>query len=306
VTVDAAVLRSWATAAGDRYPYSEWRPLPENSTQPHINPTQLIFHTQASGGQASNDAGWRYWNRPDIKIEAHFLLDMDGAMVQAVGIFTRADNNADANNRAVSIETQDLGGRSVETTPWTGAQIEQLAGLTAWLHLHPKIRLPLKQCQAWNGPGYGPHNLFAQWSVYKGKTCPGRARTAQIPEVIAAAQRYVNIAEQHFGGAAEGPFAPASREDDMPIHILRSMTDPPEFNAQFIAYCDTAGHSIEVQWSGSGDDPRVAQRMADLRAAGITETHITLAGLRNNVLHARYRPGDITDSLHDWTPEDFA
>lgn len=90
------------------------------------------------------------------------------------------------------------------------------------------------------------------------------------------------------------------------IRILRSMSNPPEFHAQFIAVCDADGHSIEVQWSGDGADPRVAQRMADLRGAGIQDQHILLAGLKNNRLHPKHQPWDIQDSLRQWTSNDFA
>lgn len=99
---------------------------------------------------------------------------------------------------------------------------------------------------------------------------------------------------------------PGTEADDMPITILRSLTTPPEFYAQFVAYTDMVGHSIEVQWSGPGDDPKCARRMADLRAAGIPDAHITLAGLRNNVLHPRHKPSDITDGLRTWSADDFA
>lgn len=92
----------------------------------------------------------------------------------------------------------------------------------------------------------------------------------------------------------------------MPIRILRSMIDPPEFRAEFIAMCDGAGHSIEMQWTGDGNNPRVAQRLADLRAAGVLDQHITLAGVADNVLNARHRATDIIDNVHTWSDADFA
>lgn len=99
---------------------------------------------------------------------------------------------------------------------------------------------------------------------------------------------------------------PAPTEDDMTIQILRSMSDPPEFYAEFVAMCDSAGHSIEVQWSGDGDDPAVKLRMQRLRDVGIAEANITLAGLQSNRLHPKHRPGDIRDNRHTWSDADFA
>lgn len=308
MSVDPSVIHASAAAGGDRYPFAEWRPLPENATQSKIQPTQFIFHTESGHGQTSNDASWRYWDRADITIEAHFLLDMGGNMLQAMSVFTRADNNASANARAISIETQDLGGDSVEVTPWTPEQVEQLAGLVAWLHLHPQINLRLEQCASWSAPGYGGHYLFPEWSIYKGKTCPGATRRMQIPEVIARAWAIINWQPAPIDGPPATPTAPVERED-MSTRILRSMSNPPEYAAQFIAVVDSHGVAIELQWTGSGDDPRVVERLGALRNAGVTDMPAALSDIRHCALHPKNTPEQIAaaDGIYPhWSYDNFA
>lgn len=195
--VDPRAIHESAARGDWLFPGAYWRPLPENATQAARTPSQFIMHTQASGGKASNDASWRYWARDDIKSEAHFLLAMDpateplGGLWQCMSIFVQADNNVKANPTAVSIETQDLGGATVDTTPWTEYQLDTLAALLAWLHLNTRVNLVMQLCPAWNGPGYAPHNLFPNdWSTSK-HSCPGRARTLQIPEVRRRADQII-------------------------------------------------------------------------------------------------------------------
>lgn len=189
MSVDPQVIHEAALSASPFYPYASWHPLPENATQPIITPVQLILHTEASSGKASNQASWNYWARADIVSEAHFLLDMAGDMWQCMATNRRADNNVKANVRAISIETQDLGGTTVDQTPWTEEQLDQLAGLAAWCHLRWSI--PLAPCPTWDQPGTSPHNAYpSQWSS-SAHSCPGKARTAQMPEVLRRAQAIV-------------------------------------------------------------------------------------------------------------------
>jgi N-acetylmuramoyl-L-alanine amidase len=99
---------------------------------------------------------------------------------------------------------------------------------------------------------------------------------------------------------------PPQTGDDTVIVILESQSNPKEFNALFFAEADAQGRSIEVQWSGSGDDPAVMERVATMDANFGPRRHVLLAGLKNNRLHPKHRPSDINDSLHTWTDADFA
>lgn len=190
--IDPAVIQASGKSWSTRYPYAAWMPIPENTTQAGITPTQFIMHSMAGPKLTTLEALWFYINRPDITGESTFIDDMDGRMAQVVEANIRADNNYKANPRAVSIETQDRGyleDPGIKNTPWTDPQMAQHAGLSAWLHL--RFGIPLERCETWDGPGMDGHRAFPEWSVYTGKTCPGDARWAQIPDVLAAAREIV-------------------------------------------------------------------------------------------------------------------
>ena len=101
------------------------------------------------------------------------------------------------------------------------------------------------------------------------------------------------------------PIPPHPTEDDMAIRIFESQSEPREFNAVFFGYVDGQDRSIELQWTGNGDDPAVMERLETMRANFETR-NLLLAGIKNNRLHPKHRPMDIVDSLHNWTDEDFA
>jgi len=101
------------------------------------------------------------------------------------------------------------------------------------------------------------------------------------------------------------PIPPHPNEDDLAIRIFESQSDPREFNAVFYGYVDGQDRSIELQWTGDGDDPAVQERLAIMRENFETR-NVLLAGIKNNRLHPKHKPSDIRDSLHVWTDSDFA
>jgi len=243
--IDPKVLRESAHRGDTVYPYSVWMPLPENATQAKIKATQFIFHTEAGPSLTSLESLWKYLARGDVVIEPHWILDMDGRMAQCIAVNVKADNNAAANSRALSVETQDYGHPTLPSTPWTSAQVEQLAGVLAWASMNTRCALPITPCPAWDKPGYGPHNKFKEWSVYAGKTCPGQYRTKQIPLIAAMAQDFVNWQP---GGANPS-------EDDMQVRtvIVTVQGRFAEFWTQCYLNDDGEPHVLEVTWSGPGD-----------------------------------------------------
>ncbi len=166
---------------------------PESDAQAAINPTQFIVHSIAAPWSVQRI--YEYW-RDSTNLESHFGLAYDGDLGQFIGTETRADANASANVRAVSIETAS---NLDHSDPWTAEQIEQLVRLGVWLHQRHGI--PLRICRSEADPGYGYHGLFASWSV-GGTACPGPARIKQFREVV-----FPEIKRR-----AEG----APEEDDMP------------------------------------------------------------------------------------------
>lgn len=113
-----------------------------------------------------------------------------------------------------------------------------------------------------------------------------------------------NEAMRRGGQPAQRP--PQVGDDEMSIRIFESQSNPKEFLAMFFAECDAQGRSIELQWSGPGDDPRVRERVDVMMSNFGPPQNLTLGGTRNNRLHPKHRPSDINDSLHNWTDDDFA
>ena len=158
-----------------RYSGAIWDPIPETNTQASITPTQFIVHSVIAPWTA-NRIG-EYW-RDSTNLESHFGLGYAGDLNQYVDTEVRADANASANVRAVSIETaSNLQG----TDPWTDEQVERLIQLGFWLHETHGI--PAQLPTTWNAPGMGYHRLFASWST-DGTNCPGDARVDQFINVV--------------------------------------------------------------------------------------------------------------------------
>lgn len=94
----------------------------------------------------------------------------------------------------------------------------------------------------------------------------------------------------------------------MTIRIFESQTNPKEFNAMFFAECDSKDRSIELQWSGNGDDPRVKERIDTMQANFGPALPLLLVGVKNNRLHPKHKPSDIVDNAKQggWSDTDFA
>lgn len=153
---------------------------PESDSQEPIVPTQFIMHSIAAPW--TKERIFEYW-RDSSNLESHFGQSYDGSIAQYIGTETRADANYLANRRpdgtgAVSIETAS---NLQHSDPWTPEQMGGLIALGAWLHQQHGI--PLRVCRASDGPGYGYHRLYADWSL-GGTACPGDARVSQFHDVV--------------------------------------------------------------------------------------------------------------------------
>lgn len=165
-----------------RCPFASWEPIPENSRQARIRPTQVIHHVSA--GESTDLYG--LWTSPNEDLESHFHVNRAGHIAQYMDTTVMAEANYRANRRpdgtgAVSIETQggDAGG------PWTAAQLTSLIKLDRWLHQTHGI--PTRVCRAPSDPGYGWHVMWGapgDWTPARGKVCPGPKRIQQFKTVI--------------------------------------------------------------------------------------------------------------------------
>lgn len=173
------------------YPDAVWRPLPENSTQRKITPTQVILHTAVDSPGPTSLFG--YFARAEVGAESHFFVRLDGTVEQYMDTERMANANRRADVRAISIETEDEG--NPEGVPWSQPQLAAIIKLVSWIcDTH---NVPRMVCPAWDQPGIGWHSMWGfkdpitqtqpvdnPWSSYRGKTCPGKTRIRQFVQVL--------------------------------------------------------------------------------------------------------------------------
>ena len=156
-------------------PFALHRPLSENHLQGRITPRAIVLHTAVSSSPSLYDF---FQNRSDL--ESHFYVRNDGTIEQYMDTGIRADANKNANDFAVSIETQDGG----QIVPWTDAQVNALVRLCNWLcDMHA---IPRRQIPAAYDAGIGWHVMFGApgpWTPVA-KSCPGGPRIQQARDVI--------------------------------------------------------------------------------------------------------------------------
>lgn len=158
-----------------RYPGALWLPIPENSTQSKIVPTQFICHSVVAPWTVQRLR--EFW-RDSTNLESHFGVDYTGAVGQYVDTAVRADANASANRRAVSVETAS---NLSASDPWNARQLDTLADLMVWAG--KKHHIPFRICPSSTAAGFGYHRMFASWST-GGTNCPGNKRAQQFTSVL--------------------------------------------------------------------------------------------------------------------------
>jgi hypothetical protein len=174
---------------GDNVVYA---PIPESTAQRIITPRSAILHSNAGPSATFWESLWKYWWRNDVTGEAHFQIPMKGKAVQVIPFNIRADCNAKANQfvvdgvtyGAISFETEDNGYETLDKTGWTIDQLGNMIGALVCLSVvYGMFCTPPAK---WNDSGIGWHVLHPEWSIYKGKTCPGKQRIAQMPWIYQA------------------------------------------------------------------------------------------------------------------------
>ena len=149
------------------------RLIPPGPTDPRITPRIVILHVDA--GNASSLYDW--FNGPSGGVESHFFVKKNGVVEQYRDTGWQADANTDANDWAISIETQGF-----EAGEWTPEQLASIKALILWCHeVHG---IPLQRCSVWDGAGIGYHTLFpGRWDK-RGASCPGPERKLQFNQII--------------------------------------------------------------------------------------------------------------------------
>lgn len=188
-----------------RMPGVIWDPLPENKTQPLLNPTQVVLHSIAGGVKS---ALGQFRERSNL--ESHFLVDFDGTITQIIDTGRTADAQRHGNVRAISIETAS---RIDAKDPWTPLQLEAIKRIILWAHRTHKVML--RRIPEWTASGVGYHVMWGSPSVWTpiAKSCPGPARIKQFDQVIVPWLRTAGVVVKETAREEEHPMAGLDAQD---------------------------------------------------------------------------------------------
>lgn len=219
-----------------------------------------------------------YVTNRGYSIGYNFAIDKTGAVYECRGWDIKCAANVNRNTETIAIlclvdGSQPMNAKMVESFKALGAEAQRRCNRSLTVVGHRDIG-------ATACPGDG---IYAQ--VKAGKLTPG-----DTPDPVPPTP------------------TPTPGDDTMTIRIFESQTDPKEFNAMFFAECDGQNRSIELQWSGDGDDPRVQERIQVMMENWGPPLPLLLAGVKNNRLHCKHKPSDIIDAAKQggWTDLDFA
>jgi hypothetical protein len=172
------------------------------------------FHVTASGARSM------YGYFSTVGDCSHFHVAKDGEIEQYIDTDFRGAAQRDGDDM-VTVETQGAApGVNAETEKWTPQQVESNARIAKWVHDTEGAPLVLMPDSRTKSRGVGYHRLGIDpwrvadgevWSRTRGKVCPGTAKIAQIPEIIA---RAIQLGAPK-STATTAASKPTEQEDDM-------------------------------------------------------------------------------------------
>lgn len=132
---------------------------------------------------------------------AHFSVKLDGQIIQSRDTRYQSAANLDGNYRVIAIENED---GAEWWKPLTEAQVDANARILAWAHEEHGIPLQLCPDSRPSSRGLAYHRQGIDgnftdgysgrvsggetWTEHFGKVCPGAAKIAQLPDILARAQ----------------------------------------------------------------------------------------------------------------------
>lgn len=211
-------------------PFATKRLIPPGSNDPRIKARIGILHVDAGNVYDLYD----YFAHRSGGIESHGHVARDGKAFQYRDTAYQADANLDANDFALSFETQGYGDGE-----WTDAQLETIKRIMLWAR--DAHGIPLRKVTSWNDArgGWGYHTLFgapSHWTPVA-KSCPGPKRKVQFDRVLVP---WMN----------SNPTTANPPEDDMPFtpdqikDLVREAND------------DLLGNHVHVPKGHPGDNPK--------------------------------------------------
>lgn len=240
------------------FPAAVRKPIAPGPNDPRIKPRVVILHVAVS----EQPSLFGYFNGPSGGVESHFYIRRDGTTEQYRSTDYQADANTDANDFAISVETQGM-----ERGEWTAEQLAAIKALILWCH--DTHGIPLVRCPAWDGSGIGYHTLFpGRWDK-RGASCPGPERKLQFNQIIT-------------------PWLTAPQEDDMPT-VQELLDAPLGANPADQTQPATLGYSIQIARNYSFYTWQIARQLAAQAGIDVDEQALAaqiLAGLEPTVREA--------------------
>lgn len=158
-------------------PFATKRLIPPGSSDPRITARIGILHVDAGNAESLFD----FFAHRSGGIEAHGHVQRDGGLEQYRDTAFQADANLDANDFALSFETQGFG-----EGEWTPAQLDTIKRIMLWAR--DEHGIPLRKVTTWDDHvgGWGYHTLFgapSHWTPVA-KSCPGPQRKVQFDMIL--------------------------------------------------------------------------------------------------------------------------
>lgn len=228
-----------------RYPAAEWKPVPSHSG----NMTEdlgLILHVTTNHSDP-----YGFFRSPDNQASSTFWCRAaDGHLEQYVEVGIKAWAQAAGNATYNSVETD-----GTPAEPLTAAQIEALAHLYAWGHVHRgwKLQLAEKPGEA----GFGWHGMGGSaWGGHYG--CPGDIRKAQRQDILDRAKELLDA------GHVPPPAQPAQSHPVLASHPAA----PHAMKSKEVEELQAAAHQKEDGFWGPHTDHALFVLRAVARHAG--------------------------------------
>lgn len=186
-------------------PFAEKKLIPPGSNDPRITARVGILHVDDGNAFSLYD----YFKNRSGGIESHGHIRKDGVLEQYRDTAYQADANYEANDFALSFESQGYG-----EGEWTAEQLATIKRVMLWAReVHG---IPLRPVDRWDGFGWGYHTMFGapgHWTPVA-KSCPGPDRIRQFHEVLVPW-----MAEQNKPAK---PSKPEPTKPDRPTKVVKA------------------------------------------------------------------------------------
>jgi len=300
----------------DRYAVSWWACKATEGTA-YVDPT---FRAAQTALRATG-VHYRIWyhfplNNQSIKDQVDHFLATIGPLQR--GEAAKLDDEAATGIGCLTIKQAQEWHERVETA--TGRPTVQYTG--------GYVRNPADVFYHWDAPtlreglhGHRP-NIFASYNSEN--TARGNARgkpwdvwqqssSGQLPGIQTGGISVIDLDRVDFPSAYDAACGYTSQPTPTPTptptpmppgdaEMTRSLLRCEDADAAFFAWTDAQGFALQVEWTGSGDDPNVVRRIDAQMTAGATVRKIVVANLIGVSLAG---PLPVGDTRHEWTGREF-